>query len=668
MAKRAVCVGIDEYAERLIPRLAGCCNDARAVAAALTQRFGFPEADVKLLLNDRASKEAILRALDWMLMTAAPGDVLVFYVASYGTVMPDRNAPGELDEVLVAFDHNFQFLQLRDDELADKLKRLPQGVLATCILDAGRLGPMAPPTGPTLYGSPLETHGRFLAPPTDHPTLAALRTRPLPLAPRLRSRRADDPAYLTVFACGEGEVARESSGGGAFTVAMLEALNNGQGLPWDEVVRLAGQRIQSFGGQQSPSCLVPHPLRSAPPFGGGGGGGAAVPTGGFGTPAAPAAQGFGPPAGPGAPGPGGTPNYGYIPTFGAPGAAPTPASGGSGMGLMAAGAAAMGVAAAGVAAVSHWGGGGQQAPAGMAPVNAPAVLVVGGGNPIDQALGQFSDSDATVRACQALFKVIPFAPAPIHYRSLGEALKALYPQADAAVAQRAMTLAASEDVASALKALSTVDTASTGIALFSGLKSAFGLLRGQGMDALETDTQQGRRRGPQADGDRLRGLPPLPGALAGSCPVLPYNPRGAAALDVLRLDGRGAAVRGQRRLGGREPAEQPDEPLRRRGLGEARGGGGGRRRGGGAGDPGLAAVAAGGRGAAGDALRQAGGGGGLPAPAGGPQRGRQGGGRGGDGARYAADLQVPRRPRRRRGLRAGRLPRDVTSPGSPAAG
>jgi hypothetical protein len=161
------------------------------------------------------------------------------------------------------------------------------------------------------------------------------------------------------------------------------------------------------------------------------------------------------------------------------------------MGLMAAGAAAMGVAAAGVAAVSHWGGGGQQAPAGMAPVNAPAVLVVGGGNPIDQALGQFSDSDATVRACQALFKVIPFAPAPIHYRSLGEALKALYPQADAAVAQRAMTLAASEDVASALKALSTVDTASTGIALFSGLKSAFGLLRGQGMDALETDTQQG---------------------------------------------------------------------------------------------------------------------------------------------------------------------------------
>jgi hypothetical protein len=478
MAKKAVCVGIDEYAERTIPRLSGCRNDARAVAAALTQRFGFPEADVKLLLDAQATREAILRSVDWMLMTAAPGDVLVLYIASYGTVMPDRTNPGELDEVLVAHDHSFQFTQLRDDELADKLKRLPQGTLATVLLDAGRLGPMPPPSGPILFGAPLETHGRFLAPPADQPALASLRTRPVPLAPRLRSRRADDPPYLTIFSCGEGEVARESSAGGAFTVAMLEALHGGQGLPWDEIVRLAGQRIQSFGGQQSPSCVVPHPLRSAPPFGGASAGPPAG-AGGFAAPGAP----------PGAP----LPNYGHIPSFGS-GAAPTPASSGPGMmGMMAAGAAAVGVAAAGVAAANSWGGGGQQTPApvgAMAPAASP-VLVVGGGNPIDQALGQFSDSDATVRACNALFKVIPFAPALVPYRSLGEAMRALYPQADATVAQRAMNLAASEDVASALKALSMVDTASTGIALFSGLKGAFGLLRGQGMNALETDTQQG---------------------------------------------------------------------------------------------------------------------------------------------------------------------------------
>ncbi len=39
-----------------------------------------------------------------------------------------------------------------------------------------------------------------------------------------------------------------------------------------------------------------------------------------------------------------------------------------------------------------------------------------------------------------------------------------------------MNLAASEGVSSALKALSAVDKAATGIALFSGLKGAFGLL------------------------------------------------------------------------------------------------------------------------------------------------------------------------------------------------
>jgi hypothetical protein len=460
MAKRAVCVGVDEYAERVIPRLQGCGNDARAVATALTQRFGFPEADVKLLLNDRATKEAVLRAVDWMLMTAATGDVLVLYVASYGTVMHDRNNPGELDEVLVMHDHHFQFNQLRDDELVDRLKRLPQGVLATCILDGGRLGPMPPPSGPTLFGAPLETHGRFLAPPADQPDLAALRTRPLPLAPRLRARRSDDPQFLAILACGEGEVARESSNGGAFTVAMIEALASNPSLPWDEIARLAGERIRSFGGQQSPACFVPHPLRSAPPFGG--------------------AQASSPPNH-------GSSVYGSSQPLVAPVPTGYTAPSGPGLGVMA-GAAAVGVGAvaAGAAALSHWGA---PAPA-AAPAVAPAV-VIGGGNPIDLALASFSESDTTVRICHALFKVIPFAPAPVPYRSLGDALRALYPQADASVAQRAMNLAASEGVASALKGLSVVDSASTGIALFSGLKGALGLLRGQGMDALETDSQQG---------------------------------------------------------------------------------------------------------------------------------------------------------------------------------
>lgn len=486
MAKRAVCVGVDEYAERTIPRLSGCANDARAVAGALTQHFGFPESDVKLLLNDRATKEGVLRAIDWMLMTASAGDVLVLYVASYGTVMPDRNAPNELDEVLVTHDHNFQFSQLRDDEIADKLKRLPSGVLATCILDTGRLGPMPAPTGPAMFGAPLETHGRFLAPPSDQPALAVLRTRPIPLAPRLRSRRSDEPPYITVFACGEGEVARESSSGGAFTVAMLEALRGGSGLPWDEVVRLAGERIRSFGGQQSPACMVPHPVRQAPVLGGAGGQPPAA--AGYG---APTTTGYGTPATTGyAPAP--IPGYTPAPTsYGPPGAPtgygqPTAASGLGG--IAAAGAAAVGVAAAGAAALSHWGGG--AAPAAMTPVSSPA-LVVGGGNPIDLSLGQFTDSDATVRVCNALFGVIPFAPRLVPYRSMGDALRTLYPQADAAVAQRAMNLAASPEIASALKALSTVDTAATGIAVFSGLKSAFGLLRGQGSAALETDTQQG---------------------------------------------------------------------------------------------------------------------------------------------------------------------------------
>ncbi|RYE87987.1 MAG: hypothetical protein EOO75_13805, partial [Myxococcales bacterium] len=69
MTKRAVCVGVDRYADGAIPALSGAVRDARAVAAALTSRLGFLEADVKLLLDAQATREGVLRAVDWLLLT-----------------------------------------------------------------------------------------------------------------------------------------------------------------------------------------------------------------------------------------------------------------------------------------------------------------------------------------------------------------------------------------------------------------------------------------------------------------------------------------------------------------------------------------------------------------------------------------------------------------------
>lgn len=130
----------------------------------------------------------------------------------------------------------------------------------------------------------------------------------------------------------------------------------------------------------------------------------------------------------------------------------------------------------------------------LAPYGAPGAMipaVEAPTNPIDEMLAEFTPDTYTVRACHALFSVAPFSVQQQPYRTVMEALRAFHPQTPPQVAQRALQLANSEQAKHALKVMSLLDTEDAGIAAFSGLKSVYGLLTGQGMESFETDTQQG---------------------------------------------------------------------------------------------------------------------------------------------------------------------------------
>jgi hypothetical protein len=424
-----------------------------------------------------------------VLLSSVPGDVALIYLACFGTVLPDTLG-GSLDEVYVLHDHSFAYSQLRDDEIVERLRRLPAGVQAVVIVDAGRLAPLPVPTGPVLFGALLEARGRFLSPPADQPALLALRTNPLPFAPRLRDRRAGDPSFVAIHGCAEGAVAGETPAGGHFTRALVEALGAGNPPSWSEIVRQVGARLQASGVAQSPTCegaSAASPAGPAALAGGGAPVGYSPPTA-AGYPGAPV--GYAPPTAtgyPGAPVGGGAP-VGYAPLAVAPagaalagagGTAVLPGSSGPGLGAMAGGALLAGGALAGGAL------------AGGAALASKAVGALAPSATLDEALLAFHESDVTARVCRALFSAVPFAPRLTPYRSLDDVIQALYPQADSAMIARARALAAGEGTHRALQVLAAIDAADSGIALFSGLKGAVGLLRGQGAAAFETDTQQG---------------------------------------------------------------------------------------------------------------------------------------------------------------------------------
>ncbi|KZT03689.1 uncharacterized protein LAESUDRAFT_761780 [Laetiporus sulphureus 93-53] len=81
-------VSIDEYKNPRIGRLAGCMNDGRAFKAFLIDTFHVPPAHIVHLVNEKATREAILSAFEQHLIkndAVQKGDSIIFHYAGHGS-------------------------------------------------------------------------------------------------------------------------------------------------------------------------------------------------------------------------------------------------------------------------------------------------------------------------------------------------------------------------------------------------------------------------------------------------------------------------------------------------------------------------------------------------------------------------------------------------------
>ncbi len=112
---------------------------------------------------------------------------------------------------------------------------------------------------------------------------------------------------------------------------------------------------------------------------------------------------------------------------------------------------------------------------------------------IDEALRRFDEKAYAVRLVRGVSRVVPFAPELASWHSLVDGLSTLDPDARRPVLDHARELTADSGPQRALWLLGALDTADSGISVFSGVSTAVGLYsaeRGERLDALETDTQQ----------------------------------------------------------------------------------------------------------------------------------------------------------------------------------
>jgi metacaspase-1 len=140
--KKALLVGINKYVD---PRmeLRGCVNDANNMKDILINYYDFQPDQIKMLLDEHATKQNIMRSLYMMVTTSTPGDELAFFQSSHGSQIADIDGDEKdrLDEILCPHDMDWDSkTYIIDDELQEFFKLLPDGVSMTVILDSCHSG------------------------------------------------------------------------------------------------------------------------------------------------------------------------------------------------------------------------------------------------------------------------------------------------------------------------------------------------------------------------------------------------------------------------------------------------------------------------------------------------------------------------------------------------
>ena len=150
MAKKALCVGINNFKNYPDNALQGCVNDANDMEALLKKWLGFGPGDIVKLTDNQATKENIMKNLKEMVEGAKQGkfSYLVFSLSSHGTQVPDTSGdePDNADEAFCPHDlvsaGNFWDPNhiIIDDELHDLFIQLPANVLLEVYLDTCHSG------------------------------------------------------------------------------------------------------------------------------------------------------------------------------------------------------------------------------------------------------------------------------------------------------------------------------------------------------------------------------------------------------------------------------------------------------------------------------------------------------------------------------------------------
>jgi uncharacterized caspase-like protein len=267
--KRALLIGINEYSafrprvardqnagRQSWPNLRGTVNDVEALRETLVALYAFDPREIVTLTDRKATRQAILRAIEEHLLEGTKkGDVIFFYFSGHGSQVRNllSGEADRLDESLVPADAHRGAPDLRDKELRRLFNRiLDRGARLTVVLDSCHSGSgvRGLPDGGRPKG--LEPDLRDAADGADAGPSPEERG-----ALVLAAAQDDEPAWETWDEQGRPR--------GAFSLALLRALRDAaSGEPAEDLFLRARARLQHERRYQEPVLAGSETARRAP--------------------------------------------------------------------------------------------------------------------------------------------------------------------------------------------------------------------------------------------------------------------------------------------------------------------------------------------------------------------------------------------------------------------
>ena len=308
--RRALLIGINEYPAADM-RLEGCVNDVFLMSE-LLQEYGFDASEIRIVLDHRATAEAMRQRIEWLLDGAQADNERILFFSGHGAQIADYGADetiDRVDECLVPWDFDWsRHRAVTDDWFHELYSQLPYEARFLAIIDCCHSGGMTR----SGLGRP-----RGLTPPDD------IRHRQLKWDVRLKAWKERRPKvpnvsllegkggtdylgksgvnrrlgratdlrvldnktydrerkhlshhgpYLPVLlqACQEDELAFEYRHGttayGAFTYTLAQELRRSavDRTNFSTLIRRVRSRLRTLGYDQTPSLVGPHKIISRP--------------------------------------------------------------------------------------------------------------------------------------------------------------------------------------------------------------------------------------------------------------------------------------------------------------------------------------------------------------------------------------------------------------------